>query len=144
MSLPPDAVSEAEYILGREDDDAIGQTVMAEVPVTISLTSKKNKDQTPQQIIDEFWAKFTTKAPGKGSWRCIVLYCVTCLKQPLGRAKEDVPSADMLPTPQQQPSSPPTNMPSGQHADRIRLSARRPRRRTRRQRQSARPRSPRS
>ncbi|RYC65051.1 hypothetical protein CHU98_g1171 [Xylaria longipes] len=67
MSLPPDAVSEAEYILGREDDDAIGQTVMAEVPVTISLTSKKNKDQTPQQIIDEFWAKFTTKAPGKAT-----------------------------------------------------------------------------
>ncbi|KAI0471213.1 hypothetical protein F4859DRAFT_505106 [Xylaria cf. heliscus] len=40
---------------------------MAEIPVTISLPSKKSKDQTPQQAIDEFWAKFTTKAPGKAT-----------------------------------------------------------------------------
>jgi hypothetical protein len=41
---------------------------MAEVPVTLSLQPKKNtkQQQTPQQAIDEFWAKFTTKAPGKG------------------------------------------------------------------------------
>lgn len=41
---------------------------MAEVPVTIPQTPKKPKQQTPQQAIDEFWAKFTTKAPGKGMW----------------------------------------------------------------------------
>ncbi|KAI0420583.1 hypothetical protein F5X98DRAFT_361668 [Xylaria grammica] len=40
---------------------------MAEVPVTVSLPTKKNKQQTPQQAIDEFWAKFTTKAPGKAT-----------------------------------------------------------------------------
>lgn len=26
------------------------------------------KQQTPQEAIDEFWAKFTTKAPGKGEF----------------------------------------------------------------------------
>ncbi|KAI1749530.1 hypothetical protein F4782DRAFT_533330 [Xylaria castorea] len=67
-TLPPGAASEAAYFLGRDDDDdAITQTIMAEVPVTISLTRKKDKDQTPQQTIDEFWANFTTKAPGKAT-----------------------------------------------------------------------------
>ncbi|KAH8168122.1 hypothetical protein CIB48_g171 [Xylaria polymorpha] len=67
MSIPAGAASEAEYLLGRYDDDARAQTIMAEVPITISLPSKKTKDQTPQQAIDEFWAKFTTKAPGKAT-----------------------------------------------------------------------------
>ncbi|KAI0431158.1 hypothetical protein F5Y09DRAFT_330569 [Xylaria sp. FL1042] len=40
---------------------------MAEVPVTVSVPLKKNKQQTPQQAIDEFWTKFTTKAPGKAT-----------------------------------------------------------------------------
>ncbi|KAI0967333.1 hypothetical protein F4678DRAFT_475298 [Xylaria arbuscula] len=40
---------------------------MAEIPVTVSLPSKENKQQTPQQAIDEFWSKFTTKAPGKAT-----------------------------------------------------------------------------
>ncbi|KAI0549860.1 hypothetical protein F4679DRAFT_573268 [Xylaria curta] len=40
---------------------------MAEVPVTISLPRKKDTDKTPQQTIDEFWSKFTTKAPGKAT-----------------------------------------------------------------------------
>ncbi|KAI0402212.1 hypothetical protein F4802DRAFT_608850 [Xylaria palmicola] len=40
---------------------------MAEVPITLALPRKKNKEQTPQQAIDEFWAKFTTKAPGKAT-----------------------------------------------------------------------------
>ncbi|KAI1366143.1 hypothetical protein F5Y08DRAFT_144182 [Xylaria arbuscula] len=65
MSLPPDAASEAEYFLGGEA--GITQTIMAEVPVTVSLASKKSKKQTPQQAIDEFWAKFTTKTPGKAT-----------------------------------------------------------------------------
>ncbi|KAI1350961.1 hypothetical protein F5Y01DRAFT_284225 [Xylaria sp. FL0043] len=63
--LPPDAASEAEYFLER--DDIVARTIMAEVPVTVSLHSKKNKHQTPQQAIDEFWTKFTTKAPGKAT-----------------------------------------------------------------------------
>lgn len=71
MSLPPDAASEAEYFLDGEA--GITQTIMAEVPVTIPVPSKKNKKQTPQQAIDEFWAKFTTKTPGKGSWRSVTL-----------------------------------------------------------------------
>ncbi|TGJ88705.1 hypothetical protein E0Z10_g18 [Xylaria hypoxylon] len=64
--LPPDAVSDADYYLGARDD-AIAHTIMAEVPVILSLPSKKNKQQTPQQAIDEFWTKFTTKAPGKAT-----------------------------------------------------------------------------
>ncbi|KAI0536506.1 hypothetical protein GGR58DRAFT_474995 [Xylaria digitata] len=64
--LPPEAASEVESYLGARED-AIVQTIMAGVPVTVSLPSKKNKDQTPQQAIDEFWTKFTTKAPGKAT-----------------------------------------------------------------------------
>ncbi|KAF2963819.1 hypothetical protein GQX73_g9765 [Xylaria multiplex] len=64
--LPPEAASEAEYYLGARED-AMARTIMAEVPVTVSLSTKKKKDQTPQQIIDEFWTKFTTKAPGKAT-----------------------------------------------------------------------------
>lgn len=29
---------------------------------------KEARQQTPQEAIDEFWAKFTTKAPGKGEF----------------------------------------------------------------------------
>ncbi|KAJ8125272.1 hypothetical protein O1611_g8367 [Lasiodiplodia mahajangana] len=72
--FPPGAASEADYFLGR--DDAIARTVMAEVPVTLTYQPKKtDKQQTPQQAIDEFWAKFTTKAPGKG-WLDAMLRCV--------------------------------------------------------------------
>jgi hypothetical protein len=28
--------------------------------------SKKPKHQAPQEAVDEFWAKFNTKTPGKG------------------------------------------------------------------------------
>lgn len=40
---------------------------MAEIPVTLTSQPKQTKDKTPQQVIDEFWAKFTTKAPGKAT-----------------------------------------------------------------------------
>ncbi|KAI0891668.1 cysteine proteinase [Annulohypoxylon nitens] len=59
----PSPPSEAGYL----NQDVEGRTVMAEVPVTIPQTPKKPKQQTPQQAIDEFWAKFTTKAPGKAT-----------------------------------------------------------------------------
>ncbi|KAI1204284.1 cysteine proteinase [Annulohypoxylon truncatum] len=55
--------SEAGYL----NQDAEGRTVMAELPVTIPPIPKKPKQQTPQQAIDDFWAKFTTKAPGKAT-----------------------------------------------------------------------------
>lgn len=45
-----------------------GKTVMAEVPVSLqNAPKKKKKQQSPQQAIDDFWAKFTTKFPGKGT-----------------------------------------------------------------------------
>lgn len=40
---------------------------MAEVPVTLPAIPKKSKQQTPQEAIDEFWSRFTTKAPGKAT-----------------------------------------------------------------------------
>ena len=58
---PAPPASEAAYL--NQDPD--GRTVMAEVPVTLPQP-KKTKQQTPQEAIDEFWKKFTTKAPGKG------------------------------------------------------------------------------
>ncbi|KAI0018623.1 cysteine proteinase [Xylariomycetidae sp. FL0641] len=40
--------------------------VMAAVPPTVSVIPKK-KYPTPQEAIDDFWARFTTKAPGKAT-----------------------------------------------------------------------------
>ncbi|KAI1655507.1 cysteine proteinase [Daldinia decipiens] len=54
--------SEAEYL----DQDVGDRTVMAMVPVSMQ-TPKKPKKQTPQEAIDEFWKKFTTKTPGKAT-----------------------------------------------------------------------------
>ncbi|WQF89089.1 Putative peptidase C2, calpain, catalytic domain, papain-like cysteine peptidase superfamily [Colletotrichum destructivum] len=39
---------------------------IASMPVTVSKP-RKTKQQPPQEIIDEFWAKFTTKTPGKAT-----------------------------------------------------------------------------
>lgn len=36
---------------------------------------KEAKQQTPQEAIDEFWAKFTTRAPGKGEFVPALLLC---------------------------------------------------------------------
>ncbi|KAI2467959.1 cysteine proteinase [Annulohypoxylon bovei var. microspora] len=63
MSIIFPPPSDAGYL----NQDVEGRTVMAELPVTIPRTSKKPKQQTPQQAIDEFWGKFTTKAPGKAT-----------------------------------------------------------------------------
>ncbi|CAJ2502977.1 Uu.00g103710.m01.CDS01 [Anthostomella pinea] len=62
-SLQPPAPSESSYL---EPDDLGGHTVMAEMPVTL-IRPPKRKQQTPQAAIDEFWSKFTTKAPGKAT-----------------------------------------------------------------------------
>lgn len=40
---------------------------MAEMPVTLTHPPKKTKQQAPQEAIDEFWNKFTTKTPGKAT-----------------------------------------------------------------------------
>ncbi|KAK8030049.1 calpain-8 [Apiospora rasikravindrae] len=58
------APSDAGYL--RDDRDGT-RTVMAEMPVVLSNLPRKTKQQTPQQAIDEFWTKFTTKAPGKAT-----------------------------------------------------------------------------
>ncbi|KAK8116388.1 calpain-8 [Apiospora kogelbergensis] len=52
--------------LERDDRDGT-RTVMAEMPVVLPSIPRKTKQQTPQQAIDEFWGKFTTKAPGKAT-----------------------------------------------------------------------------
>lgn len=36
-------------------------------PPEMDKLAAKRLKQTPQEIIDEFWAKFTTKKPGQGS-----------------------------------------------------------------------------
>ncbi len=53
--------------LERDGEIGAGRTVIAEMPVNILTTPKKPKQQAPQEAIDEFWDKFTTKAPGKGA-----------------------------------------------------------------------------
>ncbi|KAF5485514.1 Calpain-8 [Colletotrichum fructicola] len=42
------------------------RTYLARMPVTVSKP-RKAKQQPPQDIIDEFWTKFTTKTPGKAT-----------------------------------------------------------------------------
>lgn len=52
-------------------DGAGGKTVMAEMAVVLSSSSSPQKDKRkipPQKRVDEFWQKFTTKAPGKGEY----------------------------------------------------------------------------
>ncbi len=41
-----------------------GRTVL-ELPVTVTA-QKRGKQRSPQENIDEFWKKFTTRAPGRG------------------------------------------------------------------------------
>ncbi|KAM7191453.1 hypothetical protein V8F20_009276 [Naviculisporaceae sp. PSN 640] len=48
--------------------DGAGKTVLAEMQVTLSSSSSPQKDKAkmhPQKRVDEFWKKFSTKAPGK-------------------------------------------------------------------------------
>ncbi|KAI1642724.1 cysteine proteinase [Daldinia loculata] len=59
-----DSASSSEA--GYSDQGVGDRTVMAVVPVSMQ-TPKKPKKQTPQEAIDEFWKKFTTKAPGKAT-----------------------------------------------------------------------------
>jgi hypothetical protein len=59
----PRPPSEAEYML--EQEDTIRRPVLGEMPVTVARPPKKPR-QTPQEAVDEFWSKFTTKTPGKG------------------------------------------------------------------------------
>ena len=44
-----------------------GRVVMAEIPLVVPPALMAPIPQTPQKKIDDFWKKFTTKAPGKGS-----------------------------------------------------------------------------
>ncbi|KAI1331660.1 hypothetical protein F5Y16DRAFT_358893 [Xylariaceae sp. FL0255] len=68
-SNPPASIAEQDFPLDEraaDSDDGMAQTVMAEIPVILARSPKKSK-QTPQEAIDEFWSKFTTKAPGKAT-----------------------------------------------------------------------------
>ncbi|KAM0255054.1 hypothetical protein ACHAQJ_006132 [Trichoderma viride] len=52
-------------IYPRSNDDYM---MVSPDPIPIPLRQRKVvKQQTPQEAIDEFWAKFTTKAPGKAT-----------------------------------------------------------------------------
>lgn len=45
-----------------------GESVEIVTPkASTPTTTKKAKKQAPQEIIDEFWTKFNTKTPGKGT-----------------------------------------------------------------------------
>ncbi|KAL0942135.1 calpain-like protein [Colletotrichum truncatum] len=47
-------------------DQTHRQTYLTRMPLTISKP-RRAKQQSPQDIIDEFWANFTTKTPGKAT-----------------------------------------------------------------------------
>jgi hypothetical protein len=56
---------------GLSGDGGAGRTVFAEMPVYVPPQGRrKTKQKSPQQQIDDFWGKFTTKAPGKGEPGC--------------------------------------------------------------------------
>lgn len=56
-------------IYPRSNDD-----YMMGLPDPVPVRQRKEaKQQTPQEAIDEFWAKFTTKAPGKGEFVAALL-----------------------------------------------------------------------
>lgn len=48
--------------------DGPGKTVMAEMPVVLHPPGRSGKQKSPQEKLDRFWKKFTTEAPGKGSY----------------------------------------------------------------------------
>ncbi|RYP03722.1 hypothetical protein DL764_004946 [Monosporascus ibericus] len=62
--LPP---SESSYLEDQDRELGAGRKVIAEMPVTIPPGPKTRKQQTPQEAIDQFWSKFTTKTPGKAT-----------------------------------------------------------------------------
>ena len=51
--------------IGSVVGDGPPRRMVAEVPLTMA-PRKKTKQKNPQEKLDEFWNKFTTKAPGKG------------------------------------------------------------------------------
>jgi len=69
--------------------------VVAEVPVTLA-TRKPRKQQSPQENIDEFWSKFTTKTPGKGMSRPASYVSVATS---LPRGSSDSPRCGLLSSP---------------------------------------------
>ncbi|RYP90060.1 hypothetical protein DL770_003840 [Monosporascus sp. CRB-9-2] len=62
--LPP---SESSYLEDQDRELGAGRKVIAEMPVTIPTVPKRSKQRAPQEVIDEFWSKFTTKIPGKAT-----------------------------------------------------------------------------
>lgn len=48
-------------------DGPMGRRVMAEMPVILPPGDHRGRPRQPQKKVDDFWRKFTTKTPGKGS-----------------------------------------------------------------------------
>jgi hypothetical protein len=63
------SVAGSEPSYGVRDIDAPHRTLIAEMPLQVVSSTRKPKQMSPQEAIDEFWAKFTTKTPGKGAFR---------------------------------------------------------------------------
>lgn len=62
-SVSAESVSNPEYGAGLYATS----TNKAQTQASVTSTKKKHS-QTPQEVIDEFWAKFNSKAPGRGMW----------------------------------------------------------------------------
>ncbi len=49
-----------------------GRLMVTEMPIMIQAAAAQAYHlQSPQRKVDEFWRKFTTKAPGKGKFKHI-------------------------------------------------------------------------
>lgn len=69
MSYSVTSASDSSPVMSSVGQDNLHRTrrrtYLARMPVTVS-NPRRTKQQPPQDIIDEFWANFTTKTPGKG------------------------------------------------------------------------------
>lgn len=63
MSIAGSVRSDPSYIIRRDRPRVMPGQVY-------SRPRRPAKQQTPQAAIDEFWARFTTKTPGKGAFTC--------------------------------------------------------------------------
>lgn len=53
-----------------------GDSTEMVTPKASTTTTKKSKKQAPQEIIDEFWTKFNTKTPGRGTQETMKAACI--------------------------------------------------------------------
>jgi len=64
------------------DDEALSNgrqsKAVIEVPVTLAGPRRRGKQRPPQESIDEFWSRFTTKAPGIGAFLSSFFFVFLC------------------------------------------------------------------